>query len=281
MMVNFKFKIRSNRIQISNIRQLLFILIIVFTLGTRLPREVFAQDSTSSATEASASTIIKQKVEDLKKEIASRAANLKQTVNKKLENKMIAGKVISSEEGSLTLEGKNGPRVIKYNEYTNYHPINAKKGSKLRPPKPEDFSAGDFVVALGDLDDKSVLAAKKIVDSKETQRQESAFVWGQIESVKLPVIVIKQKDGSLQTITTGAKTAYFLGIEEASFADAKLGKSLAGRVIKDKSGQMTAGFIYFIPQAGFAKPEGKTASDTAKISTPSAKQASPSAKPKK
>lgn len=242
---------------------------------------VLAQNSTSSAEEASPSTIIKQKVEDLKKEIASRAANLKQTVNKRMENKMAAGKVLTSEDGKLTLDGKNSPKVVKFNEYTTFQPSNSKKGAKLRPPKLEDFSPGEFLIALGDLDDKNVLVAKKIIESKEVQGQDSGFVWGQIESVKQPVIVIKKKDGGFQPVSTGVKTVYFLGTEEATIADAKLGKTLAGRVLKDKNGQLTAGFIYFIPQAGFAKPEGKTSSNTANSDTPSAKPASPSAKPKK
>ena len=68
------------------------------------------------AAESSPSADIKSKLEELKKEIASKAAILKQEVNKKLKDKAYVGKVKHKSDSSLTLAASSGPKIVSINQ---------------------------------------------------------------------------------------------------------------------------------------------------------------------
>src|SRR3989338_2847231 len=72
---------------------------------------VYAADSTPSAD-------IKIKLEELKKEIASKAAKLKQEISSKLKDKAYIGNVKSKSDTSLTIATSTGPKIISVNQDT-------------------------------------------------------------------------------------------------------------------------------------------------------------------
>lgn len=229
-----------------------------------------AADSTQSAQTSSSSADIKDKIDAIKKEIASKAAALVPDVNKKLANKVYSGMITEITDNKFTILSENEQKIININEYTTFED-QTKKNSKTKKASLsiKVFSKDDFVAGLGDVDDKGGLIAKKIIRLDPVKIPEVAYFWGQIESSNNSRIILKLKDYTKQDILTEWNTDFFLGKEESSFLDAKPGKFMVARAKKSKDKSFFADYIYFIPTAGFIKPEPKIATSSA-ASTPSA-----------
>ena len=134
---------------------------------------VYAVDSSPSAD-------IKSKLEELKREIASKAAVLKQEVNKQLTNKAYIGKIKTKSSSAITLASKNGPRIVNINQDTEFESqLKAKKYSQKL------ISEEDFIVSLGDVDENQVLTAKKFILLNPMSQTliPKTYLWGQIVSV--------------------------------------------------------------------------------------------------
>lgn len=238
------------------------ILVLLFSVTYHL------QPTTSFAQESSPSGSLLQKLTELKEDIASKAAQLKTEMTKKVQNKAIIGSILDIGSSEITIQTLNSTKTIKYDEFTE---IIGAKGKKI---KIDTLEAKDSIAALGDMDDKNNLVAQRLVYLENYASNSAQLVWGQIQKTTGPTITIKDKSGQSQTLITNSQTNFFLGNEEASIADAKVEKYLAARAIKQKDGSFRARFIYFIPSVGFTKPlEQKS-----QIST---KSASPSASPRK
>src|SRR3989344_1068464 len=135
---------------------------------------------------ASQSASMVQKLDALKKEIASRAAQLKTEVTKKLENKMSLGSIQSIESSNKTnyqviVKATKGNQTVKANEYTFLqNGLSKVKKSNLVF---KDLEKDDVIVALGDVDDKQNLNAKKIIRLDKYEPVEVKSIFGQVESV--------------------------------------------------------------------------------------------------
>ncbi|MCL4365996.1 hypothetical protein M1437_02100 [Patescibacteria group bacterium] len=230
---------------------LFFILIALF-----LPLRVFAADSTPSAD-------IKAKLEDLKKEIASKAAQLKQVVDRKLKDKAYIGKIKQKSDNSITLSTASNPKLISINQDTVFE---SKVKGKTRSTSSgqakysqKNLAEDDYIAALGDTDEVGVLTARKIILLPEPPKQQKTFLWGQIISISDQLVTLKNSDSKVVAVSIPSMS----GIKLNTFV------ILTGN--QDKNDIFKAGFIYAIPQGGVIKPK--------KIATPSARIASPSAKP--
>lgn len=210
-----------------------------------------ALESTKSAKQASPSSSLVQKLEALKAEIASKAASLKTEVNKKIENKVFVGKVVQIEDSKITLQTHIGLKSVSVNEYTLYQ-VSLKKGVKKSQFSLNDLSKDNLIAALGDVDDKGVLVAKKIIKLTPSQKKESQLIWGKITSANKGLIGLKIKDGSTIQVLRDAKTVFSLGGNEGSFSDAKLNKFIVVRGVLNK-GQIAAYFIYIEPSKSTVK----------------------------
>jgi len=237
--------------------QFCILLIIVLALISYLvsPISIHAQDSTESG--------LLNKLNELKSEIASKAAQLKTQVSKKVQNKAFIGMILSNSSGEISLQTTSGQKTIKHDEFTE---IIGAKNKKIKIDTLED---GDRIAALGDVDDKNNLVAQKLIYLENFATNSAELVWGQIQKSSAPTITIKTRDGETKNILTNSSTVFFLGNEEASIADSKVEKHLLARAVKLKDGSYRARFIYFIPSMGFTKPIEKQ--------NPLIKSASPSA----
>lgn len=139
---------------------------------------VYAVESTPSAE-------IKSKLEELKKEIASKAAKFKQAVSQKLTNKAYVGKVENTTETSATLITKSGAKIISFNKDT------------VRPRK---LSQGDHVAALGDIDDTEVLNARKILLLPKASTMKT-YLWGGVVSRSGNLLMLKDKNFNTHSIS--------------------------------------------------------------------------------
>lgn len=216
----------------------------------------------SLAQTASSSGSLIQKLDQLKKEIASKAAQIKNEVDKKVQNRAIFGQILKIDETSITLRALTSEKTINFNEFTQV------TGSKNKKITLKTLEVSDNIAALGDFDDKNILSAVKLVflesDSWRTAATSGTLFWGQIQNSLAQVITIKDKEGIIVNILTTPKTQFYLGNNESSLRDAKAEKFLAVRGTKLKDGSILARFVYFIPSVGFVKPDIKIASPSSK-----------------
>lgn len=230
-------------------------------------------DSTLSASVLSATTSpsLKQKLEELKKEVASKAAIMKLETKQKLENKVFVGTVSSNDGQTIILSTRNGLKTVNIDEYTNFQ-------SKIKTVKKtaliaKNIAEGDYVATLGDVDDKGILVAKKVVKLEKIATDGAKLVLGKIESVSSPTLTLKlPTNNTLLKVITSPTTYFFIGqTEEASIQDAKTDKLLIAKGEQLRDGSIKARFVYFYP-TGTVK--------AVKIASPSS-ATSPSATSKK
>lgn len=209
--------------------------------------------STSAQTATPSGSLI-EKLDALKKEIASKAAEIKTEINKKVQDKAIMGRILRIEDSQIVIESLNGNKNVKYDEFTEVIGLGNKK------IKIQTLEEKDGIAALGDVDDKNTLVAKRLVFLPDFATGSAELVWGQIEKSSGGTITIKTKSAQTDTVLTNGQTEFFLGNNESSFADAKPEKFMTARGTRLKDGTLRARFIYFIPSVGFVKPDkNKTA----------------------
>lgn len=223
--------------------------LLVFLYASRFTlHPIYAADSTPSAE-------IKSKLEEFKKEIASKAAKLKQEVNRKLKDKAYVGQVKSKSNNSLTLTARLGPKIVSLNQDTVFE--SNIKGKKFSA---KILTEEDYVVGLGDIDETGVLIAKKVILLPQPKADQfmadKTYLWGQIIAISDKLITLKDK---------GTKN---VAVSLNNQSEVKLNDFVILTGTKNKNDIFEAGFVYVFPQAGVIKPK--------KISTPSAKLATPS-----
>jgi|SRR3989344_6058436 len=205
----------------------------------------YAADSTPSAD-------IKAKLEELKKEIASRAAKLKNEVDKKLKDKAFVGKVKSSSSNSITLAARSGPKIVSVNQDTVFESqVKVKKKFSQ-----STIAEEDYLVALGDVDETGVLIAKKVILLTEVESVVKTYFWGQVVAISDKLITIK--NNGLKNIAVSLPENSIVKLNNFIILTGFLGENEI----------FEAEFIHIIPQGGFIKP---------KSATPSAKEATKSA----
>lgn len=154
-----------------------FVIVIIFIPGL------------TEAAESTPSPEIQKKLDDLKTAIASKAAKLKNEVSQKLTNKAYVGTVENKTENSLTVVTKAGAKIISFNQDTVFE-------SKIKSKKkfPKNMTTGDYLAALGDIDDTGVLSAKKIILLPPTNLQPKTYLWGEIVSTSNSLVSLKDKN---------------------------------------------------------------------------------------
>src|SRR5258708_38645172 len=188
------------------------ILLSLLTVYCLLFTPVFAADSTPSAN-------LVQKLNALKTQIASKAAQIKLEVDKRMVNRVLIGQVSTAQDKSFTLATKDGDKIILTNEYTVFSGRSGKKaiaGTK-------DLTKDDFVISLGDIDDKGQMLSKKVI-KQDPVKDLRKVVFGQVIFLDGATITIQTKDNQKLDLVTTSNTNFFQGKDEASFKDVKLGK---------------------------------------------------------
>lgn len=221
---------------------------------------VYAADSTPSAD-------IRAKLDELKKEIASKAAKLKTIVDRKLKDKAYIGNIKQKSDNSITLATSSNPKIVSITQDTAFE-SNIKKKSKFSD---KNLAEDDFIAALGDTDEIGVLTARKIILLPEPPAKQKTSLWGQVISASDQLITLKKSDAKIISVSIPSVS----GIKSNSFV------ILTGN--ENKNGIFKAGFVYVIPEGGVIKPK-KQATSSARLDTSiepqRAQTASPSASPK-
>ncbi|MDO8429520.1 MAG: hypothetical protein Q7S88_02730 [Candidatus Daviesbacteria bacterium] len=251
--------------------QVLFFIALFFILFALFSNPVLAQEATKSA---SPSAQLKAKIRALQDDIASKAAQIKHEISKKLQNKAFAGTIKSKSQDSLTVSEHSGSVIITVNQDTIY-------GGKTKTTF-ENLKVEDFIVALGDVDENQVLTARKII--KQTLPTARLGVFGELTSITKDKVVVKPKTtdekSSLITLNLSTDSSYNQGVDEVTASTLKSNQAVFVIYQKETDKNLVSS-LYIIPQASGTNnlQKSKEASRAAQASS-SAKIASPSAKPK-
>lgn len=210
------------------------------------PIQVLGEQATD---EGVLSNTVNQKLEDLKKEIASKAAALKNEVNKNIANKAVLGKATVISTDSITLETKNGNRTIKMNEYTLFQDISKQKSKKALTR--EALSSSDTLICLGDMDERGIMVAKKIVKTDPQVPSTKINHFGQISGVNNLSFILDLKQKALsgtRMVNFNGVTVVQNGKDDGNINDIKQGKN-AVVIGKSKNETIDAEFVYILPVA--------------------------------
>lgn len=209
--------------------------------------------SPSLAVESSASSkLIEQKLSELKISIASRAAKIKEDLTKRLQNKVLVGEVLSTENKLIQISADNETRDIITSEYTD-------------TPKAK-ISVGNFLIALGEIDDKNSLVARKVLVSLRPQELEQKIIWGQITSVQKDLLSFKPKESTLSGLLVDKNTNITSTSKDLTLADIKEG-TIVVAIGTQKQDKLQTRFITVIANKTVKLPKSAVASSSA---TPSA-----------
>ena len=151
---------------------------------------IYAVDSTPSAD-------VKLQLEQLKIEIASKAAKFKEEVNRKLKDKAYIGKVIHPTSTTITIASKTGPKIINITQDTEY--ISRVKGKKFSLKL---LAEDDYIAGLGDVDETGVLTARAIVllDPKTYTLNPKIFLWGQVMAID-KLLTLKDRENKYVSVS--------------------------------------------------------------------------------
>lgn len=200
----------------------------------------------ASADDSTPSASIKEKLKALQEEIASKAAQLKVEVSKKLQNRAYIGKIKEKSGDLLTLQIKTGQASVKTNQFTEFI---GKGKSTLKT-----LTADDYIAALGDVDDNGTLTAKRIIKLSSPETEKKTF-FGQITLVNDSVVKVFTKDEQVLSISLTDDTVLNKGKTSASLKDLQVGKNLIISGTTLKSGTIEASLIYVLPYSNILKPK--------------------------
>lgn len=209
------------------------------------------------AVDSSPSAEIKDKLKALQTEIASRAAEMKTEVTKKLQNKFYIGGVKSKDSQTLSLATTTNTKNININEFTEY--IIKSKGY-VGSAGLKNIAIDNIVATLGDIDDKGTLNAKRIIKFATPLPAEKKVVSGIIVSTSSDSAKLQTAQKDQYLITFDKKTDYQMGKSASDFSDIKQNRRIivVGEGLDEK---LLAKFIYIFPYTLTVKT---------KLSTPSA-----------
>lgn len=186
----------------------------------------FAEDSSPSA------NLIKQ----ILQESASKAAQIKKVVDQKLTNKEYSGVVNDKTDSKITLTGKDSSLTVITNEYTDFS----------SQTKTQKISSGDFIVALGDLNDANELVAKKVIKIPAPKEASVSAYFGKVILKGPTGITVTDKDSKKLNININSDTSYQIGKDTADFSDVSISKTIISVGSKDDNGEISARFIYIL-----------------------------------
>lgn len=225
---------------------------LIIVLFLSISQSAYAKESSPSAEPAVATNSAMQtKIDDLKKEIASKAADLKAVMDKKIGNKVFTGKISRISTDTISIDAELGARSVTVNEYTLYQDQSSQKIKKAF--KLDSIKSGDTVIALGEVDEKSIMTAKKVIRVNGVKLRSFSYVFGQISKVEPQKITLKNKNGTEQVIGFDSKLVIKNEKDKGTVTDIKMTRNAIAVYPKDEATRSS--LLYILPVGGL-KPVG-------------------------
>ncbi len=205
---------------------------------------LFFHVPTVSAQESSPSADLKQKIQDLLNEASKQAKLIQQDVNHKLQNRLVAGLVQSSSDTQIILTTDTKNQLVITSNFTDYNYGGLQTS----------INKDNFVVALGDLDDKGNLVAKKIVKRTPPNLPPAQYLWGKVLSASSSGMMVALKDNSQKALSINSDTNFKSSPKENQI--------IITVAVPGKTGTLLARTIYLIREAPSPTPKVSTQSAT-------------------
>ncbi len=198
--------------------------------------------------------------------------NLRERVEEKLTQlinkpRAFVGKITQISNSALTVDSKGGIKQVKVTDKTVLIQV---ADGKPKTIKESDLAVGNFVVAMGYVENKDTLSARRILTMSQDPRQARHPVYGIVQSAKDGTLVVKHpKKDETWTVKTSTKTEVTLK------NDGKMGKSdfksivegdriiAVGIPVKNAAFTITAKLIHVIPGEAHGLLKSPTASPKA------------------
>lgn len=210
------------------------------------------------ALDSSPSADIKSKLKALQEDIASRAANMKAEVTKKLQNKAYIGTVKDKNSTFLTLSTTTDIRNVNINQFTEYI---IKSKTYIGDGGLKNITPDNTIAALGDIDDKGVLIAKRIVKLTSPPPKPKKIIHGIVISLSDGNLTLRNIQNEQFSIIFDKKTDYQKGKSDANFSDIKTNSWII--IVTDRASEtLLAKYVYIFPSALNIKPKFSTPSAT-------------------
>lgn len=245
--------IKGYRLQVVGCSILIFVLLSTVSCCL-LP--ISAAESSQSATQ---SADIKSKLKILQEEIASRAAGMKNEVTKKLQNKAYVGMVKSKNSSGIILISKNNEKNVAVNEYTEYV-IKSKKS--IGDAGLKNITTDSTVACLGDIDDKGILTAKRIVKLSSPLPAPETITHGIITQISNGIASLQTAQKDKFSISFDKNTEYQIGKSGGSFDDIRANKWVIVKGESTNSAAIKASYVYIFPNAITVKSKPASPSAT-------------------
>ncbi len=201
------------------------------------------------ADDASSSGDLQSKLKALESEIASKAAQIKSQIGKKVENRLEEGLVQSKTDSQIILAAlpDQSSTTNDYNPDANKNVtvlINKFTTYDYTGKVTKSINTDDFVVALGDLDDKSNLVAKRVVKEPKPNQTPIIYFWGKVTEASSSGMIVQGKDKT-QNVSLNKDTIYQAGDKNASSKSLEKDEMVvAVGSIDAKSQDLIAQFVY-------------------------------------
>lgn len=199
----------------------------VITIIMLLVSPVYASESSPSAN-------IQTKLKALQNDIASKAAKLASQVSQKIQNRVYVGYVNIKSEQGLTLDTHTGSKSAKLNQYTQF----VGKNFTLK-----NMKTGEYIAVLGDMDEKSVITAQKVVKLTSPTQKEKQIIWGVVTEKSPNHINLKNSQGKHVEVVPSSNTIYQRGKDKANLVDVKVDNTIVVVALKDND-KLKVRFVY-------------------------------------
>lgn len=210
-------------------------------------------NSLADTKSASASASILGKLQELKTEISSKAAILETQISQKLQNRTYVGTIKSLKNNSWSLNSLSGQQQVRVNQDTTFL-ANGKQATQSA------FTTGDFVAALGDVDDNEVLTATQVVKLNPSDQLERQVISGQISQVNTNSVQIVPENKKTLTITIDDLTTYQIPAGEVKVDNLAVNNKVMAVIEKSKDGNWLARLIFILPPKQPTTPTQASAS---------------------
>lgn len=210
--------------------------------------------------------------------------NLRERVEEKL-NKLsnkpraFVGKITQISNSSLILQTKENTKQVKISEDTTIIQVSAKGQKTINE---SDLAVGEYVVAMGIIENKDTLSATRILTMTENPLRARQPVYGVVQSTDKGTFTVKHpKKDETWTVKTSSSTRVTVkadGKIEKTSVDAVAVEDriiAVGEPVKNTTNTITAKLLHVIPGAA----HGLLKSPTPSASPKATKSPAPSATP--
>ena len=173
---------------------------------------------------------IKQRLEKTIGDNVDKIQGLIDEEKSNLKKRAFAGQIESMTENTLTINTDDDVKQASFSEETNLIKLPGRSSVDI-----ENLEVGDFIIAMGFLNESEVLETRRIVISPQPKpAPERKLFWGKIEEIDDKIIVFDNEEIDLPS----EKLLQIRGLDEASFDDVSLGDKLFILATIDKNGEI-------------------------------------------